>query len=236
MWRSLVLSLGRVAMCGVALSAIAVGCTAGSDPSAKETRVNTDRPSANTATSGATTDRCLLRLHGKGGRGAETVVEDGVTIISPDGNADGWGGRQWLYFPDSEYTAALTVVEDAIAGCGQVIINGFSNGASFAAKIYCRGETFGGRLVGVVLDDPVVDAAVEGCSPDPSVGVTLYWTGALEAQAQPGWDCRKADWTCEGGRTIGIDAYAEALGTHPKASPFKDHEWFLDAPELSDWR
>src|SRR4029077_1488760 len=115
---------------------------------------------------------------------AATVVENGVSIISPDGNAEGWGGRQWLYFPDREYAAALKVVEDAVAGCGQVIINGFSNGAAFAAKMYCRGETFGGRLVRFVLDDPVVDAAVQGCAPDPSVGVTLYWTGALEAQAQ----------------------------------------------------
>ena len=212
-------------MCCLALSAIAVGCGAGSDASGKDASV-----------SSVTTDRCLVRLHGKGDRGADTVVKDGVSVVSPDGNAAGWGGRQWLYFPDDEYTAALKVVEDAIAGCRQVIINGFSNGGSFAAKMYCRGETFGGRLLRVVIDDPVVDAGVAGCSPDPSVGVTLYWTGALEAQAKPGWNCKKADWTCEGGRTIGIDAYAAALGTHPKASPFKEHRWFLDAPELSDWR
>ena len=103
-----------------------------------------------------------MRLHGKGGGGAETVVEDGVSVISPDGNAEGWGGRQWLYFPDGEYTAARKVVEDATAGCDQLIIHGFSNGAAFAAKLYCRGETFGGRLVRVVVDDPVVDAGVTG--------------------------------------------------------------------------
>jgi hypothetical protein len=174
-------------------------------------------------------------LHGKGGDGAETALEDGVSVISPRGNAEGWGGRQWLYFPDGEYTAARQVVEDATAGCGRVIIGGFSNGASFAAKLYCRGETFGGRLVRVVVDDPVVDAAVEGCSPDPSVGVALYWTGALEEQAQPGWECAEADWTCEGGHTIGINAYAEALGTQPEPSPFRQHQSFVDAPELSDW-
>jgi hypothetical protein len=128
------------------------------------------------------------------------------------------------------------VVEDAIAGCRQVIIHGFSNGAAFAAKLYCRGETFGGRLVRVVVDDPVVDEAVTACSPDASVGVTLYWTGALEGQAQPGWDCAEADWTCEGGHTIGIDAYAESLDTPLKPSPFDQHQSFLDAPELSDWR
>jgi len=225
MWRSRVRKLGPIALYGVVLSAVAVACGAGSDPSGKDAKVNA-----------VTTDRCLVRLHGKGERGDETVVKDGVSVVSPDGNAAGWGGRQWLYFPDDEYTAALKVVEDAIAGCRQVIINGFSNGGSFAAKMYCRGETFGGRLVRVVIDDPVVDAGVAGCSPDPSVGLTLYWTGALEAQAKPGWNCKKADWTCEGGRTVGIDAYAAALGIQPKASPFKEHQWFLDAPELSDWR
>ncbi len=72
--------------------------------------------------------------------------------------------------------------------------------------------------------------------PDPTVAVTLYWTGALDDTAQPGWTCAEQDWTCEGGTTIGIDAYAEALGTAIVASPNGEHEWFVDAPELSDWR
>ena len=105
-----------------------------------------------------------MRLHGKGDNGAETTVTDGVTIVSPAGNAEGWGGRQWLYFPEPEYTAARDVVTKAVTGCEQVIVDGFSNGAAFAAKLYCRGETFGGRLVRVVVDDPVVDGAVEGCA------------------------------------------------------------------------
>jgi pimeloyl-ACP methyl ester carboxylesterase len=220
------LGVRRIALCALAIGAVAIGCSDGSD----------DAATGGAATDGATTDRCLVRLHGKGGAGAETVIEDDISVVSPEGNAEGWGARQWLYFPDDDYVAARTVVEAAITGCDQVIINGFSNGGAFAAKLYCRGETFGGRVVGVVVDDPVVDAAVEACAPDPLVDVTLYWTGALEAQAQPGWDCSEADWTCEGGRTIGIDAYAEALRTQAQASPFEDHQWFLDAPELSDWR
>jgi hypothetical protein len=192
--------------------------------------------SSATSSSTGTPARCLVRLHGKGGRGAGTTAKGGVTIMSPAGNAEGWGGRQWLYFPDEEYTAARKVISGAIAGCGQVIVDGFSNGAAFAAKLYCRGETFGGHLVRVVVDDPVVDGAVEGCSPGPSVGLTLYWTGALEAQSQPGWQCAKADWTCEGGATIGIRAYAEALHTGRRDSPYHKHQWFLDAPELSEWR
>ena len=179
--------------------------------------------------------RCLVRLHGKGGAGAATVIDGDVTVVAPTGNADGWGARQWLYFPDEDYDAARGIVADAVAGCDEVIVNGFSNGGAFAAKLYCRAETFDGALVGVVVDDPVVDAGVEGCAPDPAVAVTLYWTGALDATAQPGWDCAEGDWTCEGGTTIGIDAYAAALGTEPLASPYSDHQWYLDAPELTDW-
>ncbi|MET0460457.1 MAG: hypothetical protein ABW195_14495 [Ilumatobacteraceae bacterium] len=182
-----------------------------------------------------TSDRCLVRLHGKGGAGAATVDADGVAVIAPTGNADGWGARQWLYFPDAEYDAARQIVEDAIVGCQHVIVDGFSNGAAFAAKLYCRGETFDGRLVRVVVDDPVVDDAVSGCSPSPDVDLTLYWTGALEDTAQAGWDCAESDWTCEGGSTIGIDAYAAALGVDPQDSPNDDHAWYVDAPELSQW-
>ena len=144
-------------------------------------------------------------------------------------------GGSGSYFPDADYDAARNTVAEAIDGCEQVIIDGFSNGAAFAAKLYCRGETFEGRLLRVVVDDPVVDEGVLGCQPDPSVDVTLYWTGALADMAQPGWDCAEADWTCEGGITIGIDAYADALGADVLDSPFDEHQWYLDAPELFEW-
>jgi hypothetical protein len=216
----------RIAVGGLALAAALTGCSEGSDRSTVAT---------STTAGPAATERCVVRLHGKGGQGAATVVDDEVSVIAPDGNAEGWGARQWLYFPDGEYTSARDTVDAAIDGCGQLIVNGFSNGGAFAAKLYCRGETFDGRLTRVVVDDPVVDHAADACTPDPSVDLTLYWTGALEPQAQPGWDCTEADWTCEGGRTIGIDAYAEALRTQPKQSPFDDHQWHTEAPELSAW-
>lgn len=185
--------------------------------------------------SSAAGQRCLVRLHGKGGSGADTVTEGDVTVIAPTGNSEGWGGRQWVYFPDDEYATARQIVADSVQGCGQIIVNGFSNGGAFAAALYCRGETFDGRLVGVVVDDPVPDHGVDGCAPDPAVDVTLYWTSALDATAQPGWSCAEGDWTCAGGETIGIDAYAEALGTEIVESPFDDHQWYVDAPELDAW-
>lgn len=206
-----------------------VACGSGDDGSA--TAPSTPVPTA-TGSSG----RCLVRLHGKGGTGGDTVTDGDVTVIAPTGNSDGWGARQWLYFPAAEYDAARQIVADSVAGCEQIIVNGFSNGASFAAAMYCRGETFDGRLVGVVVDDPVTDHAVDECAPDPSVMVTLYSTGALEATAPAGWQCADGDWTCQGGETIGIEAYAAALGTEAQQSPFTDHQWYVDAPELSAWR
>jgi hypothetical protein len=194
-------------------------------------------PTATTAALSPATarDRCLVRLHGKGGTGAPTTSAGGVTVVAPTGNADGWGARQWLYFPDTEYAAARAVVAESVTGCGRIILDGFSNGASFAAALYCKGETFEGRLIRVIVDDPVTDHAVDGCAPSPSVALTLYSTGALDGMATPGWKCAQGDWTCEGAETIGITAYAAALGVPVQPSPFEDHEPYLDAPEASVW-
>ena len=180
--------------------------------------------------------RCVVRLHGKGGSGAPTTTAADVATIAPTGNADGWGARQWLYASEDDYDEARAIVATAAEPCGEVIIDGFSNGASFAAALYCAGETLDGRLVGVVVDDPVTDHAVDGCAPDPSVTVALYATGALEAQAPAGWSCADGDWTCKGGDVIGIDAWARALGVPRQQSPHTDHQPYLDPPELARWR
>ena len=180
-------------------------------------------------------ERCLVRLHGKGGQGAPAAQENGVAIISPEGNANGWGGKQWLYFPDDQLEEAREVVESAVEGCDRIILNGFSNGASFLARLYCAGEDFDGRLESVVIDDPVTDSGSANCDPAPAVAATLYWTGALEGAGQPGANCKDIDWTCEGGTTIGIREYAYRLGLSAKESPLNEHAWYTDAPELSDW-
>jgi hypothetical protein len=211
------------------IAALAVASAAGcSDDDSRSAR--------STETVGGASSRCVVRLHGKGGAGSSDETDRrGFVDISPTGNADGWNGRQWLYFPDGQYAEARDIVVEAVEGCTDVIIDGFSNGASFAAKLYCRGEDLDGRLIRVVVDDPVPDRGVVDCKPDPAVDIALYWTGALEATARPGWDCADADWTCEGGTTIGIGAYAEALGTETRESVHDDHAWYRDAPELSDW-
>ena len=174
-----------------------------------------------------------MSLHGKGGGGqGEWTGSDGVRHSFPAGNASGWGGRQWLYYPEPNYQAARDIVGNDIAagGCGRVIVYGFSNGAAFAAKLYCRGETFGGAVVGYVIDDPVVDHAVEGCARAP-VNVVLYWTGDIDVP--DGWAC--GDWTCEGGSTIGIARYEAAIGIVRTPSIHRTHQQYGDPPELHSW-
>ncbi|HEY6559723.1 MAG TPA: hypothetical protein VI072_20715 [Polyangiaceae bacterium] len=180
--------------------------------------------------------RCIVHLHGKSGGGGPPSQSGDVTHLRPQGNAEGWGGYQWLYFPDSSYNQVRSIVANAISGasCGAVIVHGFSNGGAAAAKFYCRGETFGGKMVGFIADDPVPDHAVENCRPAAGVKIRVYWTGNL-AYAGNGWDCGSADWTCEGNTTIGIDRYVQAIGTTATRSIHTDHREYESPPEYTSW-
>jgi hypothetical protein len=226
---------GLIGLGAVALVVTVVGAGCGSDSGRSPATSGTTSPGPG-ASSSVGADRCLVRLHGKGGTGAPTEQHNGYAELSPTGNADGWGGRQWLYFPDDRYTQARDVVADAVAGagCTTVVIDGFSNGASFAASLYCHGETFAGRLRGVVVDDPVPDGSTAGCAPVAGVHVALYSTGAL-TEATPGASCVPIDWTCQGGSLVGIDAYAAALGATIQTSPNTTHDWYRDPPEIAAW-
>jgi hypothetical protein len=163
-------------------------------------------------------------------------VKGEVTHVRPAGNAPGWGGLQWLYFPEERYREVRDVVSQAVTkeGCGRVILHGFSNGAAAAAKLYCRGERLGGTLLGVIVDDPVTDHAVRDCAPAPGVALTLYWTGGL-ASAHAGWPCKEGDWTCEGGQTLGVEAYARLLGAAVTPSAERTHEEYASPPEHTRW-
>lgn len=173
----------------------------------------------------------------QGQPGADAASRDGYVQISPTGNADGWGGRQWLYFPDDRYAEAVGIVRSAIdaTGCSDVVVHGFSNGAAFAASMYCHGETFDGRLRGVIVDDPVPDHGADSCSPGAGVDVAVYWTEGLDAQATPGAACGPMDWTCQGDSLIGIGAYAAALGTGVQRSPNTTHAPMDEPPEVRAW-
>jgi len=189
------------------------------------------------AAESVTAEDCIVRLHGKGGAGVTTDLVEKIAVISPTGNGEAWDAHQWEYASADALADAIAVVVDAVdaVGCSAVSVHGFSNGASFAAKLACSGEDLGGRLRGVVVDDPVTDLSSTACAPAAGVGLALYWTGALAETAPAGTDCGDFDWTCEGGSIIGIDAYATALGAVAQPSPHGDHQWHLDAPEPVEW-
>ena len=180
--------------------------------------------------------KCVLFLHGKGATAMPSSAAGDVEFLRPGGNGTGWGGREWRYFPRDRYEelrGALSGALDA-AGCGRVVVQGFSNGAAAAAKLYCAGENLGGRVIGYIADDPVPDAGVVGCKPQAGMPVRLYWTGALST-ATDGWSCATLDWTCEGGKTIGMERYARELGTVGAPSIHSTHVEYASPPEVAAW-
>ena len=175
----------------------------------------------------------VVRLHGKGGDGAPTRPPATSRSSRPRQREAG-DGRQWLYFPEDRYARPGRSSRRRSTGCEQVIIDGFSNGGSFAAKLYCRGETRR-RLVRVVVDDPVVDSGGRRLRARPGGRRDAVLDRRAGDTAEPGWDCAEGDWTCEGGTTIGIDAYAAGTRHRGAGQPVREHEWYLDAPELAQW-
>jgi len=196
-----------------------------------------DATIAETESIEVTADRCIVRLHGKGGQGSPPTIDaDGVAVLSPVGNGKGWDGRQWEYDSDAGLAAATDTVATTVdrAACERVVVHGFSNGASMAAALLCSGDDLGGRLVGVVVDDPVTDASSEGCNAS-EVRAAIYWTGALAETAPPGTQCDTIDWTCDGGVVRGIEVYAADIGVEVTDSPFDDHRWYVDSPLPLTW-
>jgi hypothetical protein len=182
--------------------------------------------------------RCVVSLHGLGGTGRTTELGlAGITFVYPSGNDAAGAGRRWLYADEGSYGAARAVVQRAIddAGCSQVVVDGFSNGGGFAGKMLCRGETFGGRVVGYVLDDPVTDRSGDGgCNLPAGVHAAMFWTGGLD-YAPPGFDCVAGGWTCEGGNLVGRDVYAARLGVAVQPSIHGSHQPYLWPPEITGW-
>lgn len=179
--------------------------------------------------------KCVLLLHGKGGGALPSSVSEDVEYLRPGGNDSGWGGREWRYFPEDRYgqfRASIAAHLDA-SGCGRTVVHGFSNGGAAAAKLYCRGENFDGRVIGYIIDDPVPDEGVMACKPRSGVRIRLYWTGGLTAE--DGGSCATRDWTCEGGRTIGIERYAGKLGTRAAPSIHTAHAEYAAPPEVPGW-
>jgi pimeloyl-ACP methyl ester carboxylesterase len=224
---------------------IVAACVRESSPDSEKTGQSSAReqaPSASSApaaTPGPTPQRnakCVVLLHGKGGGAQASTVAGGIEYLRPGGNGNGWGGREWRYFPEDRYQQVREAVARALdsRGCARAVIQGFSNGGAAAAKLYCRGEDFDGRVVGYLIDDPVPDHGVVGCRPAAGVRVKLSATGALSV-ANDGWRCASQDWTCEGGSTIGIERYARELGTEVTRSIHTTHTEYETPPEPVEW-
>lgn len=203
------------------------GTRTGSTSVISDTNASASQALQFNSTGGPSGKRCVVFLHGKGGSGAPTTIEGGNTWIWPTGNADGWGGRQWLYATSTEYNQALTIINNALApeACGQIVLAGGSNGAAMAAKTYCQGQNFGGRLVGVIPDDPVPDEGVNNCA--PAAGVALQLVQSDEMNSWVGDSIRTCssmgDWTCQG-NVLPRMIYSSRIGAvNPHYSP--RHEW-----------
>jgi hypothetical protein len=176
--------------------------------------------------------KCVVDLHGRGSGGGQPFDGGNFTIQAPQANQPYGGGWVWIYFPDGTYQQMLGPVTAATSGCGQVILHGFSNGAAAAANIYCRGESFGGKLVGVIVDDPVMDNGADNCAPASGVKVSLYFTGGIPYGPQ---SCIDIGFTCNQDQLIGIPTYSSRLGTSAKQSVNFGHSPYSNPPELSQW-
>ena len=98
-------------------------------------------------TSPGTGRRSIVRLHGKGATGADAYVEDGVLNVLPSGNAAGWGGRQWLYFPEDRYRQARAIVaEHGVDGSIVILVRDTAPDRAFARAV--EGELLSGGVSG----------------------------------------------------------------------------------------
>lgn len=197
-------------------------------PEASGTPAPTDQPAADVHPIAG--EGCVVFLHGAGWSGDPYTEDWGdKTFIWPYSGNDEFP-HFWLYDgpfltygdDDTAYDAAVANVRAHLDdnNCGPVMITGASNGGAFLAKMYCRGEDFGGRLWGVHVDDPVPDAGVLNCNPSPTVIRTMFTHSTQlveEAAALPGGVCSATDsmygsWYCEDDRALTLAEYEAAIG------------------------
>lgn len=177
--------------------------------------------------------RCILYLVGAGswaGIGSQNWSE-GVLLTSPDKpaseNRNFWkydGPHNFAYDPGSQsdnqaYEALVDYIRSYLdnEGCGPTVVAGGSNGAAFAAKMYCRGEDFGRRVWGYHIDDPVMDNGVLGCSPSTNVTKVMFLHSQElrdDAANMPNFRCGQGQWQwyCEDDTTMPLNVYEGHVG------------------------
>lgn len=176
--------------------------------------------------------KCNLYLHGAGQQGGMNDHTNGEGIFNAMPRSP--YGAFWEYDGPHNYQQTPQTGEDYYQNlvnflnqyledrdCGPTVVRGGSNGGGLAAKLYCRGEDFGGRAWGYILDDPVMDVAVVGCSPSPNIR-NFYLNNSVElvaeadrTAAQNNGNCANAGWGwyCEDNRTMTLTEYESHLDT-----------------------
>lgn len=174
---------------------------------------------------------CNLYLHGAGQQGNSTDRQDGDVFWAMPRSPNGafWeydGPHNYQQTPqtgEAEYQALRSFLANYVSSrsCGPTTVHGGSNGGGLAAKLYCRGEDFGGRVWAYIVDDPVMDRGVVGCSPSPNITRT-YFTHSDELRDEAadtvlnhGGNCSQAGWGwyCEDNRTMTLQEYNSHIGT-----------------------
>jgi hypothetical protein len=193
-----------------------------------------ERASATPGQNSAWTMRCILYLHGAGtspGQLSDQQWESDLLYLRP-ASPNNEPPHFWLY--DGPHNFARDVgdtnkpyndIVDYLTAylnrneCGPVMMHGASNGGGLAARIYCSGEDFGGRLWMAFIDDPVPDAGVIGCSPSPAVQRSLFvHSTELAEQAETFVNNRcsrtaaQYAWYCQDDIGFDVDEYEAHIG------------------------
>ncbi len=179
--------------------------------------------------------KCTVLLHGAGG-GSIGSADWGrynnqpVALIQPRSpNGNFWlydGPHNFQFDPTSSadenyYNDTVTSINNAVntEGCtGAILLMGQSNGGAMAAKMYCRGYDFNGRLTGLILDDPVPDQAVLNCNrQNLKYKIYLYSDGLTNEANQAGgvnYRCSNmpSQWYCENDTALPRTQFEQAIG------------------------
>ncbi len=217
--------------------------------------------------------RCTLQISGAGmlNNGEQDVKNalGAVQVTPPKLESDEYPGERsafWEYDGPHTYDQTPTTGErdyvehrDSVAAfleardCGPTMVVGGSNGGGFAAKLYCRGEDFGGRVWGYFLKDPIWDHGVLGCTPSANIShkfaVHSVWLKRLAEGTAPEYRCdeisevdvrdqftgENGDWYCEDNRTMSQVDWEQATGIRSVLAG-TDHIGSYDLePDLADW-
>lgn len=212
---------------------------------APETPQPVEEPAASVTHPIATGTPCVLRLHGNSGSGGidpDTMVNGpyyaggAITLLDPisptttDENT--WwefDGPYGVYSDNDEHYVALRdFLTEYVDGfdCGPILVWGLSGGAMMAAKLYCKGEDFGGRVWGYYFADPPLDASVVGCTPPDRDDIRTWFVQsqefidfATDYVEIDGGACPVAEWGwyCEDGTALLPEEYYAQLGMRPLA-------------------